>query len=153
MAPTWGERIVWALGLLTEAMGGVLFVVLLSWHERFSMSWLGAGLVGMFLAFLFLMMGRATRIGSPCEVIGLNIIALVLLYALLLYGAFAFKPVDALGGSAMVALAVFCILAPGLGARGYLKWKSERARAAGWLMLLLFLIAYANHALHLWLGR
>jgi hypothetical protein len=153
IAPTRAERIIWALGLLTEAAGGVLFVVVLFGHERFSMSWLGAGLVGLILSFLFVIMGRTARIGSPYEVIVLDVIVLVLLYVLVFYGAFAFKPLDALGGSAMVALAAFCILEAGSFAVEVSPSKARAGWAAGWLMLLLFLTSYAYHAFASWLGR
>jgi hypothetical protein len=151
--PSWAEQTVWAMGLLTEVMGGVVFVVVLLGHEHFSMSWLGACLVGLILAFLLVQIGRTARIGSPYEVIGLNVIALVLLYALILYGAFAFKPLDALGGSAMVALAVFCILVAGSFATEVSESKAWRGWTAGWLMLLLFLAGYACHAFQSWHGR
>jgi hypothetical protein len=154
MAPTGPERTIWALGLLTEAAGVVAGVALLIGHERVSMSWLGAGLAGAILAFLLVAIGREARIGSPEENITINTGVLIVMYAMIAYGASVFSLLDALGGSAMVVLSVFAIVATGsLAFDPAMRSELEKGVAAGWLILIAFVAAYAYHALQSWLGH
>jgi hypothetical protein len=147
IAPIVVEWAVWSLGLLTEVIGILLPVAILLGHERFSMSWLGASLVAAILGFLLIASGRVSRIGSPNESVGRNVVALVLLYVLLLYGAVAFTPLDALGSSSMVVLAVFCIImVEGFEIDYALREKAQKARFWSWLLLLGFAAAYTYHA-------
>jgi hypothetical protein len=93
--------------------------------------------------------GRFVRLGRPRESFGQNLVALVLLYGLTLYGYAALDPLDALGASAMVTLAVFCIVMVDSD-HSILRDPVIPAWLAGWLLMGCFVAGYTNHAVQAW---
>ena len=154
IAPTGPERALWILCRLTEVAGVVLPLAVFFGHDRLEMSWLGAGLVAVILGVLLTAVGRTARVGGPGEIVGLHIAVLVLMYVLVGYGCFAFPPLDAMGGSAVVVFSVIGIMnVEFFDHDPRMKYKARMARYGACLILGGFAVAYGYHALLPWLPR